>query len=179
MPEGVVVQGRVTLGENGHLSLIPAVPDGVIHFRTDCAVGMTGTQLPPMDHRVSAEGELSGRDLRVTRWSPLSRIPTDLSESTAAEGVAAEVAYAALDAVPKDWDVISTGAAKTLNGGRVAVLYVVRTTPAILDWTSRQAEGSVLVYAFIRKIGEPAILVGGESNETPDSLAGGAQKSAE
>lgn len=156
------MQGLVVLNDDGFVTLVPAVPVGIAELRTDCAVNIRGSNVPPLGQNVSAEGELSGHDLHISSWSPLGQIPADWNESAYQKGVAANVAHAVRDAVPRDWGIISTGAAKTRDGGRMSAVFIVRTRPAVFDWMRRQPKNAILIYAFIRQAGEPSVIFSGD-----------------
>ena len=157
--ENVTVWGRTTLID-GRLSLLPSLPDGM-EGRTDCAIAISGDDLPEPDVRVSVEGLLIGQDLRVSGWEPESRIPFSWEEMSEAAGVSEEEVLMTRASVPKDWALVSSGGAKTKNGKKVVVLHVVRATSETAEWAAQQLDGSVLVYSFVRDAGLKPLLTGG------------------
>jgi len=78
----VIVSGRVVYTDDGR-ALVPASLDP--ESRADCAITLTGADLPPPDCNASARGNLVDQRLAVSEWSldpdphpanvPLSGLP--------------------------------------------------------------------------------------------------------
>jgi len=145
--EEVMIRGRVTLVDD-QPSLIPSVPDGV-EGRTDCAVKMTGAQLPFIGDHVTVRGSLSGQEITVMSWEQ-DRQRLSWEERSQSTGVDQATLQQIRDSRPKEWEIVGSGAARTATGGKVMTLHVVRATREVSDWVARQPEGSVVVYSFIR-----------------------------
>lgn len=160
MPE-VIVSGRVVSTDDG-LALVPASLD--TQGRADCAITLTGANLPPAACNASARGELVDQRLAVSEWS-LDADPhpanAPLSDLPGADSAAVD---RALDTLPvEDSNMVSLGANKVIDGKTKAQIQVVRATTELASWLGDQAPGSVYVYPFIRDAGTPSVWVSGRS----------------
>jgi hypothetical protein len=160
MTDHVTVCGRV-VAVGGKRSLIPPLPEAIAERRTDCAVTLIGSDLPPTGMQVSVDGQLSGSDLTVSAWHPEATTPASWEATRQFQGVDPAISHAALISMPPDWDVISTGESKTSEGRRVAVIHLVRATPEVTSWLTEQVPGSVYLYPFIREMGTESVLTAG------------------
>jgi hypothetical protein len=163
MADQVIVCGRV-IADGGELSLIPPAPDAMQgNVRTDCAVTLIGSDLPPAGMRVSVDGQLSGRDLTVSAWNEETTTPASWEPTLHLQGVDPAISHAVLRSVPANWDVISTGESKTSGGRMMAFIHLVRATPEVTSWLAGQVPNSVYVYPFIREQGLDSVLTAGSA----------------
>jgi hypothetical protein len=153
----VMIRGQVTIVDT-EPSLIPSVPDGV-EGRTDCAVKIRGTHLPAIGDHVTVHGSLNGQEITVIDWEYQNRQHFSWEERSQSTGVDQATLQEIRDSRPKEWEIVSIGAARTAAGKKVLTLHVVRATPEVSDWVARQPKGSVIVYSFIRDPGLGEILL--------------------
>lgn len=110
----VIVSGRVVYTDDGR-ALVPASLDP--ESRADCAIILTGADLPPPACNASARGNLVDQRLAVSEWSldpdphpanvPLSGLP-------GADPAAVDQALATLPV--EDSNMVSLGASKVIDG---------------------------------------------------------------
>ncbi len=158
----VIVSGRVVPIDDDGRALVPASLDP--QSRADCAITLTGADLPPPDCNASARGELVDQTLAVSEWS-LDPDPhpanVPLSESPGADAAAVD---RALDTLPvEDSNMVSLGADSLVDGKTKAQIQVVRATAELASWLADQAPRSVYVYPFIRDADTPSIWVAGRA----------------
>ena len=157
----VIVSGRVVYTDDGR-ALVPASLDP--ESRADCAITLTGADLPPPACNASARGNLVDQRLAVSEWSldpdphpanvPLSGLP-------GADPAAVDQALATLPV--EDSNMVSLGASKVIDGKTKAQIQVVHPTAELASWLADQEPGSAYVYPFIRDADTPSVWVAGPS----------------
>ena len=155
----VIVSGRVVSTDDGR-ALVPASLDP--QDRADCAIILTGANLPPPACNASARGEMIDQRLAVAEWS-LDPDPhpanVPLSDLPGADSAAVD---RALDTLPvEDSNMISVGADQVIDGKTRAQIQVVSATAGLAAWLADQPPGSVYVYPFIRDADTPSVWVAG------------------
>jgi len=160
MPE-VIVSGRV-VSLDGERALVPATVGPPEEDRVDCAITLSGADLPPEGTPASARGELVDQRLTVSEWSvdpdphPANVMSFDLP------GADADAVDRAIDTLPVEGsDMVSVGSGKVIDGRTKAQVQVVRGTGELASWLADQAPGSVYVYPFIRDADTPSVWVAG------------------
>src|SRR3954454_24111625 len=119
----VIVSGRVVSTEDGR-ALVPASLDP--QSRADCAITLTGADLPPAACNAWARGELVDQRLAVSEWCVApdphpANVP--VSDLPGADPAAVDQA---LDSLPvEDSNMVSFGAAKVIDGRTKAQVQVV------------------------------------------------------
>jgi hypothetical protein len=160
MPE-VIVSGRVVSTDDGR-ALVPASLDP--QSRADCAITLTGADLPPAAYNASARGELVDQRLAVSEWRVAPEphpANVHVSDLPGADPAAVDQA---LDTLPvEDSNMVSFGATKVIDGRTKAQVQVVRATTQLASWLTAQEPGSVYVYPFIRDADTPSVWVAGPS----------------
>ena len=114
------------------------------------ALQLSGEDLPADYARVTVQGHLTARSLRVSHWRPDPESPSAWSIPEV-PGVAAETVEAIdVGGTPEAWPIISIGSSVTSTGGHVVVLEVDQVSDEIQAWVEQQPAGAVHVVAFIR-----------------------------